>query len=515
MHQQPLHPQALMKKQAIDWLFLSLVLGIGFGLRVALALGSEQIHHPDEIFQYLEQAHRLVFGYGYIPWEYRFGIRSWILPGLLAVPLYLCKLFQLDDPHIYVPLIKLLTCFFSVSVIYAAYIIGRNLWSEGAGKLAAVLTCSWYELVYFAHRSTPETLGAYFFMGSFALATSQPTGLVPIGLGMGMGLSIGFRFQYSPALFILGLFIILKRWQWRPLCIAGLSFLITVLSIGFVDYFTWGAPFLSYFENYVFNKVYNVSALFGVHTAGYFVDSLAIASVGLFILTTLLNGMLLYRTWPLISMAWGVILTHSWIPHKEHRFIFVAIPLLLIAAAIAMENGLSRLTMKWKRSLTVLFLSFWLMVSLGSLFFWFPFQEKIYSYLYFRSINSLVDRQDTLVSYLTLAQKTDVFGILHLSLPWSRTGGYYYLHQDVPIYFADEHGQQLESSGLNNYVSHIICDGSCPEIPGFRPYLSVGNLQILKLVQYPEKPKVLMGDRLNVMKSGIDDVYQPRVKPFP
>jgi len=38
----------------------------------------------DEIFQTLEQGHRLAFGYGLVPWEFRVGARSWLLPGVIA-----------------------------------------------------------------------------------------------------------------------------------------------------------------------------------------------------------------------------------------------------------------------------------------------------------------------------------------------------------------------------------------------------------------------------------------------
>ena len=36
--------------------------------------------------QYLEQAHRLVFGAGMVPWEYEQGVRPWVFPLLIAVP---------------------------------------------------------------------------------------------------------------------------------------------------------------------------------------------------------------------------------------------------------------------------------------------------------------------------------------------------------------------------------------------------------------------------------------------
>lgn len=35
-------------------------------LALRLLVASEHINHPDELFQYLEQAHRLVYGYGFI-----------------------------------------------------------------------------------------------------------------------------------------------------------------------------------------------------------------------------------------------------------------------------------------------------------------------------------------------------------------------------------------------------------------------------------------------------------------
>jgi len=96
-------------------------------LRVALAYRFDQFDHPDALFQYLEQAHRLVYGYGFIPWEYRFGIRNWLLPGALAGLLAFFRVLGLDQPTLYVPLIKSTFAIISVSVVYASYVAGRNL----------------------------------------------------------------------------------------------------------------------------------------------------------------------------------------------------------------------------------------------------------------------------------------------------------------------------------------------------------------------------------------------------
>ncbi|HEX8822710.1 MAG TPA: hypothetical protein VF794_22475, partial [Archangium sp.] len=60
---------------------LVLALGVGAALRVWTALTDDGIYWPDEVFQSLEPAHRLVFGYGLKAWEFIEGARNWALPA--------------------------------------------------------------------------------------------------------------------------------------------------------------------------------------------------------------------------------------------------------------------------------------------------------------------------------------------------------------------------------------------------------------------------------------------------
>ena len=64
------------------------ILAVAVALRI-LAFNSFSAHHPDELIQYLEQAHRIVFGYGVVPWEFREFIRSWLIPLMLVPPMQL------------------------------------------------------------------------------------------------------------------------------------------------------------------------------------------------------------------------------------------------------------------------------------------------------------------------------------------------------------------------------------------------------------------------------------------
>src|SRR5262249_20954686 len=62
-------------------------LGVGAAIRLWLSVNDDGIYWPDEIYQSLEPAHRLVFGYGLVAWEFVQGARSWLLAGALAAGL--------------------------------------------------------------------------------------------------------------------------------------------------------------------------------------------------------------------------------------------------------------------------------------------------------------------------------------------------------------------------------------------------------------------------------------------
>src|SRR5580693_7188614 len=63
---------------------LLILLALAMLVRLAAIVAFPSLHHPDENFQLFEQAHRIAFGYGVVPWEFRDGIRSPVLPYVLA-----------------------------------------------------------------------------------------------------------------------------------------------------------------------------------------------------------------------------------------------------------------------------------------------------------------------------------------------------------------------------------------------------------------------------------------------
>src|SRR5437868_9553000 len=105
-------------------------------------------HHADEVIQYLEQAHRIVFGYGVVPWETRYFIRSPLIPLLLAGPMALGEAVDpggigyLVGPRLAVALIALMP-------VVAAWRIGaRHSRQHAIVGMAAIAV--WVECVLFS-----------------------------------------------------------------------------------------------------------------------------------------------------------------------------------------------------------------------------------------------------------------------------------------------------------------------------------------------------------------------------
>jgi phosphatidylinositol glycan class B len=488
------------------WKGIHIIAAVGLVVRLALALFSDQIHWSDEVFKSLEQAHRLVFGYGYVPWEFRFGAVSWILPGFLSVWLFACKLLHLDQPHIYIPLVKAVMCVLSTSLIYSAYLIGRNTASEKAGRLAAILVAFWYELVYFAHKATPEALATYLLVGALACAVLKADQRRPMLFGFLAALSFVLRLQYLPAVAISILYVCFT-WKKNEILKSGGVFLIVILMAGYVDYLTWGQFFISHYNNYLYSGAYGLSKMWGVPPVSYYSTSLMVTSAGIFGVVGLMCLTRLRRVWLPFACASSIFLIHSLVPHKEYRFVLVVIPLWLILAAIVLWDSISEYIDRSKQGRLILIVMLGLLfITVVGLLYKLPLQNRVYR-------EPLYAREAILKSYLFLAREPDVAAILNTYSVWSRTGGYYYLHRDVPIYLPEHLESNLGSSDdLDNYVSHIVCPAATEAIPAFQTSVKIGDLEIRKQTHPPAHYDRLDVDTKEVPQLGIDDQFEPTVK---
>ncbi|MEO0457789.1 MAG: glycosyltransferase family 39 protein [Cyanobacteria bacterium P01_A01_bin.114] len=489
--------QRIDKPSPDRWAALPWVIAVGLLLRIGGALATEQISHPDELFQYLEQAHRLTYGYGTLPWEYVHGIRNWLLPGLLSLVLSSCRALGIDDPDGYILGVQILACIVSVSAIYCTYWIGRQMGSEAVGRVASLLTCFWYEMVMQGHRATPEILGAYLLLGAITCLVRQPTRKSAFGLGLCCGLAVALRLQYAPAVAAVALLLLLDgwrgRWSLQKIAIATAGLFTIVLVAGWLDYYVYGSFFVSYYNNYLYNKVYEVSSLWGEQSLGYYLAKLGVYSAGLFWVAIV--GSLLRRgpkPWRLLTLLVSIWLPHTLIAHKEYRFIFAAIPLCLVLTAIVFVDLSKRLQQR-------LFV-----------------KKAVFGTLGLSIVTGLLvslltmGKNNELQAYLYLNDQPGVVSVLNLSSPWYDSGGYYYLHRDVPIYFPN-HIDGISVSQLSRYISHVVCLQDYPSIPGFTVGAQFGWVDVRTADAPP--PETLAVETRRPEQVGVDDIFLPKVTP--
>ena len=475
-------PDALLHPQTPGepyWRLLPWVLILAFAARAAVALAGDFALHPDEIMQYLEPAHRLVFGSGIIHWEFFYGGRSWLVPGLVAAALALFDLLGLGQPHWYIDAIKLLFCAVSLLIPAGMYFFARRHFSETAARIALVAGAFWYELVGFAHKPMTEFVATALLCILLALCMRTPLDRTrTIWLTAFLAVLVAAtRPQYAPlALLPLGVVFLYTRRRMQLTLAAITAF----LAIGLFDGITWDAGlFHSYSTNIQVNLVLDPMRT-GESPPYQFLLWLGLASIGLGALCMLSALFNPKRYGFLLVMVTVILLIHSLSAHKEYRFIFAAIPLWLLIGS----DLTARLTARWPRppwpAATIA--SVFALVSVAGILNALPEQHRVYHGYsnYHGIINFFRERDPLFEAYRYLAQAPAVEGVLHADQFYHALPGYYYLHQAVPFY--DRQTVQIIGEttphNLTRSASHILSENPDLVIPGYRIEREFGKVRI-------------------------------------
>ena len=446
------------------WRGLYWILIAAFLLRASIALAGDFVVHPDEIMQYLESAHAVVFGSGITHWEFFFGGRSWLLPGMVASVLWLCNLVGLGEPTYYIPAVKLVFCAISLLIPAALYFLGRGLFGEATSRVALVLGAFWYELVGFAHKPMTEFLATGILLVMVAIAM-RPTSPRRAGtVGALAGLVVAVRFQYVFAAAILPLRD-LVRGNGRARFATVVSGMAVVLLAGVFDYLTWGEFFHSYVVNFRFNMSLD-SARINEPSQFQYLVQFAIASGGTFLAAVAASADLRKRILPL-SLAVAVLLPHMLQSHHEYRYVFAVVPLWLLLFADVLARG-------WRPSSSagdatanatlsrrlVIGVGYAGLISVLGILNALPGQRllSVYTANIQESVkvNFLRNQDPVFDTYRSLSQSPSVCGVFDSTRLYHDSPGYYYLHKNIPFYTNQTAPTFFHITEAQNYVSHII-----------------------------------------------------------
>jgi len=454
---------------------LWVILLAAWAARVAVGLIGDQALHPDEIFQYLEPAHGIVFGAQMVSWEFIFGGRSYLIPGFVAAVLWTADTLGFGEPEYYIPAVKIAFCTLSMLLPISMHRIARNMWGAETAAVALLLGCFWYEFVGFAHKPLSGLLAAYFGFAALALATDQSRSYANL-ISATLLLALAFVTRYHSALLFapFALVVLLDLDLRRGLAFAGAT-LCSLILVGLIDHFTWGSFFHSILLNLEANLM--IDYIWQIVPAWSFLVWIGIASLG-----AAWGALALAIFWRprryLLFLALIAIffVSHAFPAHKEYRFALPWVPLwLMIAADLAVQarsaGWLGRLHTRASSAACIAPLALASILGISNLL---PHQPVIYDPSLSTVINDprfskfsnppfrFFHRDPALQAYIDLGNDEELEALLESSKPLVYSGGYYYLHKAVPLYnveiLAVAQQSAVGQGELNRWVTHILAE---------------------------------------------------------
>ncbi|MDF1759878.1 MAG: hypothetical protein P1U40_05025 [Coxiellaceae bacterium] len=406
------------------------LLALSFLLRIILASTLRFIYYPDEIFQTLEPAHHLAFGYGYLTWEWQDGIRSWLLPGFFAGIMKICNLFS-HNAALYINTIQTIMVAFSLIPIYVTYRLAQRFTSNTNALLAAAIPAFWYEGILVAARALSGTLPAYLLIFSaYALLTLRDQPLPRIGswfcIGAVLGLVAYLRFPLLPEVLFTMVYCCRKNTNvWKSIA-AG--FLLAFMAGGILDWITWGHPFQSIIKNIDTNIFHHVAAAkYGASPWYYYVIKLLSHQL-IFIIPFMYFT---YRGAKKNLLFAGIallnILSFSLIGHKEYRFILLTVLCITLLTGLGIADYFEQPGRQTKRNFFIFSRCICLFIALSVAYYHIR-QAKV-------SVYNPLDTVLTLNKVINQKYHGKIDQIVFDGITNEYVGGYTYVHTNTPLHF--------------------------------------------------------------------------------
>jgi hypothetical protein len=410
-----------------DLAWLAVICAIAFLVRVVVAARLSNQLWPDEIFQSIEQAHRLVFGYGIVPLEFRVGARPWLLPGALAGIVKLTAPLGAGSSG-YLRGVEAALSLVSLAPVAIAYRWAQRESGRLAGVVAAFFCAGWFELIYFAPKALPEVVGAHLLIVGLYLGEPHRRRLGVLVAGALLGLAGALRLELVPALLVPAWRLRRDR-AWLYLVLAALA---TFALAQLADLVGGFPPFHSLVEGVRLDWITGRRLHDGASPWAYPPMILEVwAWTAPVVIGLALLGDRVAR--PALVCAVLLFLVQSAIPHKEYRFLFPSLALVVVAASVGAGRLLSRVSGPRQVPCAVAAVLAWLALS-GQ-------RATVFSSADIEMGPGLVPPSwefDRLRGGLTaldeLSREPQVCGVGLVGVRWYNTGGYSHLHKRVALY---------------------------------------------------------------------------------
>ena len=425
-----------------------MLLAIGLILRIVAGVYSQGLAVTDEHQQYLEQAHRMLYGCGQQYWEQDRGMRHVLFQGLLAAGLYLLECLHVSNPLVQAAALR------SVLGLAVFGSIALFAWQQfkKESPLAGLFLLGWSalspDMIFISVRTLGETaMIVPLLLAWIALPRS------PFWAGILLELMFGIRFQSG---FLITGFAFLgvydgfksndsagRNHAFRLL--AGL--VVGLIVVGGIDKWYYGDWWHSPFAYFRANIIEHAAARFGVEPWHLYLRQVGerLFQGSIFGPFLLFVGM--YRQPRLAFLALLFLIGHSAVGHKEFRFLWGVSPLVGVFLASGVDAVCTRADVmgRKKETLAIILLTF--VVGMG-----------------IRGRKIEWNREPFCSSAVALAnvgRQPDVTGVAVYGVATSQCGNYFYLRQCVPLLTEDRAEPDItsflsHSEWTTHQISHLI-----------------------------------------------------------
>ncbi len=462
------------------WLLLA-----AFCLRLTVAISSDTLWRADESLAYLEIAHRIVFGYGFVH-ETDADIRTLLIPSMPSGILWLCAKLGLGYPEYYIPAVRAFNAIFSLAIPIGTYVLCRRILCENTARVAFVIACFYYEFIVSSVHTLSEFYATNFFFAAIAVLHWPSNSIRNASVGFLLGCALVFRLHYSFALALFVIYLLMVHRTFHARAHLALGGLFAIIVWGTVDRLTLGGWWQSVF-NYWQAGISTLETIprYGTYI-GEQVVRMLIPSLGMFAIGTIWGIYSWKRLFPVIVPLLCVLLVHLLAPsiHVQYSNYNLAIVLCGICLADLVQhrkiNTPSEANRISRAFIGIIMLDIVTCLSLASVLPGLAYTE----YGQNKYFSNKSDSTEA-IKYISRLPSAGVKVVLYDR--WLggglADGYYYYLHHNVPfVQPGSNYMLSMEQLGYRTigelHASHIITTApSC--WPTFEPIYRSGAYSVL------------------------------------
>ncbi|KAJ8767304.1 hypothetical protein K2173_017348 [Erythroxylum novogranatense] len=410
--------------------------------RIANSLLIQTYFNPDEHWQALEVAHRIVFGYGHLTWEWKKGIRSYLHPLVFSLLYKGLALFDLDTPLFMTRAPRLLQALFSAVGDLYMYKLSYVVFGECVAQWALFSQlCNWFMFFCFNRTlsNSMETVltlvGLYYWPSmrlrhspSKVVLVSRKWGLVIAAIACAIRPTSAITWIYVG---LVELYLTRDRLRFIFLEVFPIGFLVLGL-LCLLDRLMYGSWVLVQLNFLKFNFLSSGGDYYGTHKWHWYFSQGFSAMLFTF-LPFAFAGIIRCKHWKLSGLIFWVLTLYSLLGHKEFRFVLPVLPIALIFSgySLAVMARFDTSSVKRKGSSNTLLKG----PSKSGFAIFFLLATNIPMALYMSLVHQR-GTEDVMIYLSKEARNEKVKSILFL-MPCHATPYYSTLHSSLPMRFLD------------------------------------------------------------------------------